>query len=227
MTAWQSKSGSCARCGQYSDRLFPAFGKYICELCKDNRPNKGTGSAGLRNTGQIPMTFVRGLHLQLVPKSDGRFGQLFFGHYPRSKGIVGRTICYLIRDGIDVIGIIGASSPPFNYRKFRDFFQVDDDNLIMNNNVFRLIVRRKNLGTQILRLFREKLQQHHRAKYKHSLIGIVTFVEPPRTGAVYKADNWDYLGMTEGKRMRRDPDSWEKIFFTDKPKHIYAYRYKG
>jgi len=34
-------------------------------------------------------------------------------------------------------------------------------------------------------------------------MGIVTFVEPPRTGSVYKADNWDYLGKTQGKKCSR------------------------
>ena len=60
-----------------------------------------------------------------------------------------------------------------------------------------------------------------------NLLGLVTFVEPPRTGAIYKADNWECLGKTQGVSVRRKGDNWyEKQYIKGEKKFIFAYRYK-
>lgn len=177
------------------------------------------------STGQLEMGYRDGIYLERVKKSNGLFGKLFFEHYPGSKGIPGRSLLYLIYRDQNCIGIIGANSPPSNYKIFRTFFLTDNDQGFMNNNVFRLIENEKNLGTQILRLFRKQVFSDHQQKFSKPLQGLVTFVEPPRSGAVYKADNWIYLGMTQGKRMRRGL-SWEKEFTDGIPKHIFGYKFK-
>jgi hypothetical protein len=223
--AWKILKGICDRCGKESDCLEPAFGKHICAECKTTRPRKGKGNAGLFSSGQGMLSFEQGLHLTRVPKSNGLFGQLFFSHYPGSKGIPGRSLCYLAYDGMELIGIIGVNSPPCNYKIFRKYFFCENDNCFVNNNVYRMIVQRKNLGTQILKLFRKTVKRDYEEKYGEKLLGIVTFVEPPRTGAIYKADNWDYLGLTQGKRMKRDKETWQKVFSDGVEKHIYGYKY--
>ena len=224
---WKTKLGTCDRCGSKDQKLEPAFGKWICSDCKDSRPRKGTGNAGLTDTG---ITTVKPstpeLQLLRVPKSDGLFGKLFFEHYPGSKGIPGRSLCYLVYKNHICVGIIGVNSPPRKYKKFRDFFNDDDETYFVNNNVFRLINHEKNLGTKVLKLFRETVRKDYDEKYPQELHGIVTFVEPPRNGAVYKADNWIYLGKTAGRRMRRDSNTWEKVFTQGKQKLIFAYKYK-
>lgn len=223
--AWMILKGICYRCGKESDKLEPSFGKHICDSCKTTRPNKGKGNAGLFSSGQEEMSFEQGLHLTRVPKSNGLFGQLFFSHYPGSKGIPGRSLCYLAYTGTELIGIIGVNSPPHNYKIFRRYFSCNNDNCFVNNNVYRMIVQRKNLGTQVLKLFRKTIKHDYQEKYGEKLLGIVTFVEPPRTGAIYKADNWDYLGLTQGKRMKRDKETWQKVFSDGIEKHIYGYKY--
>jgi len=223
--AWNKKSGMCDRCGKQADNLEPAFGKHICSDCKTTRPNKGKGNAGLFSDSQELMTFETGIHLDKVQKSNGLFGYWFFTHYPNSKGIPGRSLCYLVYDGPALIGIIAANSPPSNYRVFRDFFNCDNDNCFVNNNVFRMIRHEKNLATKVLSRFRRRVRDDYQEKYGEKLIGIVTFVEPPRTGALYKADNWTYLGMTQGKQMRRDKETWAKVFSDGTTKHIYGFKY--
>lgn len=223
--AWTVVDGICDRCGR-KGRLSPAFGKHICETCKQNRPNKGTGNSGMRATGQPSLHSGNGLELVRVPKSDGMFGKLFFEHYPGSKGIPGRSLCYLIYMDSAIIGIIGVNSPPHNYGLFRRYFGCDNDNCFVNNNVFRLIRNEQNLGTRVLKMFRNRILVDYFEKYGERLIGVVTFVEPPRTGAMYKADNWDFIGMTAGKRMRRDKDTWEKVFSDGVPKHVFGYKYR-
>lgn len=172
------------------------------------------------------MTFSEGLTLTRVKKSDGLFGYYYFTHYPESKGIPGRSLCYLAYRGEELVGIVGASSPPNNYKIFRSYFNCSDDTVFVNNNVFRMIVHEKNLGTQVLALFRKKVRTDYLDKYGNGILGIVTFVEPPRSGAIYKADNWDYLGETQGKRMKRDKETWEKVYSQGTVKHIFGYKYR-
>ena len=225
MPFWRTQEGACDRCGNTA-KLLPSFGKWICEECKKNRPLKMQGNAGMFASEQMALTFGQGLYLERVPKSDVVFGKMFFEHYPGSKGIPGRSFCYLIHNRGRAVGIIGFNSPPHNYRIFRDFFGVDDDNLFMSNNVFRIVHTEHNLATRIMKKARTQLQKDHITKWGFSLIGLVTFVEPPRTGALYKADNWHYLGMSQGIAMKRDKETWDKVFTRDVPKLIYGYKYR-
>lgn len=216
----------CSKCKKQKDKLVASFGKKICLDCKNNRPNKGTGNSGMFDKNYQPMIFSQELHLISVPKSDGLFGHLFFSHYPKSKGIVGRCLCYLIANKGEIVGIVGASSPPKNYGFFNNYFNKDNEKYFVNNNVFRIIKSEKNLATRILKLFRTTVRNDYKIKYGDDLLGLVTFVEKPRTGNIYKADNWTLLGETQGKRMRRNPITWEKTFEDGEIKFIYGYKYK-
>jgi hypothetical protein len=217
----------CSRCNLEKKTVL-SFGKPICQDCILSRPLKGRGNSGLSNKKEfnLPFVFSCGLNLKLVPKSDDLFGKLFHEHYPGSRGIVGRSINYLIENNGRVVGIIGGASPPKNYTVFRDYFNGIDEVSFFNNNVFRLTDHEKNLGTKVLKLFRNKIFIDYEKKYKSSLIGLVTFVEKPRTGAIYKADNWDFLGETKGVRMFRRGENWEKQFVKGEKKLIYGYKYK-
>lgn len=122
---------------------------------------------------------------------------------------------------------------PMNYRKFNEFFQFQDNDhsenstKILNNNVFRIIYPEKNLGTKILKVARNLVRRDYRYKYGDELVGLVTFVEKPRTGAVYKADNWNCLGETQGITVRRRGSDWtNKQYGKGKTKHIFAYKFK-
>ena len=216
----------CHKCGKESSKMFYSFGYYICEDCKNNRPNKMLGNSGMFNRPQSEMSFTSGIFFQKVPKSNGLFGSLYFSHYPQSKGIVGRSICYLIYKDKDLIGVIGCSSPPVNYKIFNDFFGKSQEKHFVVNNVFRLVFNSKNLGSQCLRLFRIIAKKDYESKYKDKLLGMATFIEPPRTGIIYKADNWIFLGMTQGCRMRRDKETWEKKFEKGFSKYIYGFKYQ-
>lgn len=224
--SWKSQTGVCSRCGK-DGSLHPSFGKLICTDCKTSRPKTGTGNSGLGQSDQEVMIFTDGLELRRVPKADKTFGKLFFSHYPGSKGIPGRSICYLVEYHGQVAGIIGFNSPPKNYGVFNDFFGVGMENHFLINNVFRLVNNEKNLATRVMSIARKDARTVYETKYGDKLMGLVTFVEPPRTGALYKADNWQYLGMSQGKRMKRDPVTWEKVFSEGEKKLIFGYKYKN
>lgn len=181
------------------------WGHRYCKLCDAKRINKRTGHSGMLRVEGLkpiqPLPLFWGLELEITNKGNKLFSTLYLEHYPRSKGIMGRQLNYFIKRDGKVIGIIGVNSPPLNYKKFRNYFHTENEKLFVNNNVFRIVETEKNLGTKILKLLRKKITIDYYKKYGDKLIGIVTFVEPPRTGALYRADNWDYLGETEGMRV--------------------------
>ena len=174
------------------------------------------------------------LYLKPIKKSNKLFVKWFIEHYPESKGIVGRQINFLIYSYGKPIGIIGFASPPLNYKKFNQFFELDSKNkssenakLFLNNNVFRIVYTEKNLGTQILKLARKQLFKIYKEKYNQELLGLITFVKPPRTCSLYKADNWSYIGETQGIEVKRRGNEWiEKQYIIGDKKYIYGYKYK-
>jgi hypothetical protein len=175
------------------------------------------------------------LYIKRVKKSHKLFVKWFIEHYPKSKGIVGRSINFLIYSYGKPIGIIGFASPPLNYLKFNNFFELDKNNkssenakLFLNNNVYRIIHTQRNLATQVLKMARNEVYKIYLNDYGTKLKGLVTFVEPPRTGALYKADNWKYIGETEGIEVKRRGKDWmEKSYVKGVSKYIYGYKYKN
>jgi|TARA_R110000787_G_scaffold133210_1_gene245520 hypothetical protein len=223
----------CYLC-QREVRTYMTFGKAKCQDCIEKSKTGIPGNSGMiyhaDHSHQFGMLFVTDkIVLERVPKSHPTFVKWYMDHYPGSKGIVGRQMNYLIHHDELPIGIISGASPPRNYKKFRKFFSVDDDLGYLNNNVYRIVHKPddKNIGTKVLKIFRLRVRQDYRERYGDDLLGLVTFVEPPRTGAIYKADNWIYLGKTQGITVRRRGDDWmEKQYMEGIKKHIFAYRYK-
>jgi len=222
----------CDFCG-YEGTVIEVWGKYYCKACYDKKPKKGKGHGGLLKDKYIKekikqTCFTEDLRLQRVTKGNKIFASLYLEHYPHSKGIVGRQINYIIWNEGRIVGIIGACSPPLNYKKFREYFNTTE-RFFLNNNVFKIIRSKKNQATQILKLFRKTIKKDYEEKYGDELIGLVTFVEPPRTGSIYKADNWDYLGMTKGINVvrRGNLDKWvNKEYKPGTKKHIFAKKLK-
>tara|TARA_B100000886_G_scaffold167492_1_gene114509 strand:- start:3014 stop:3715 length:702 start_codon:yes stop_codon:yes gene_type:complete len=221
----------CSKCGAET-KVYSTFGKFKCKVCIDKYKTGLKGHSGMiynKNTSTPLSLFDEGLKLERVKKSNNLFVKWYIEHYPQSKGIVGRQINYLIYDGHFPIGIISGASPPPNYLLFRKYFQVQNDFKFLNNNVFRIVhkTQDKNLGTKILKLFRKQIFKDYNHKYKTNLLGLITFVEPPRTGAVYKADNWKPLGQTQGITVRRKGENWfKKEYLREAKKLIFAYKYQ-
>lgn len=199
----------CDICG-YVGRVIETWGMKYCRSCWDKKPKKGDGHSGMIKIRDYAFSnsliYEPGLKLTPTTKGNKLFSNLFLRHYPNSKGIVGRQCNYIIELDGEIMGIIGANSPPLRYKKFEEVFCEDNEKHYLNNNVFRLIRHTKNLGTQVLKLFRHRVVLDYFKKYGDKLFGLVTFVEPPRTGIVYRADNWYCLGVTEGKRCFRRGD---------------------
>lgn len=232
----------CYKCGLDDVKLYSTFGKYICKTCLDARKKvNSNGHSGMIYDETISEEnyFDHNLipykiYLKNIPKSHKLYVKWFIEHYPKSKGIVGRQLNYLIYSYGKLIGIIGFASPPLNYKKFNDYFNLNTNNkasenakLFLNNNVFRIVHTDKNLATQILKIARKDVYQRYVDKYGQKLLGLVTFVEPPRTGSLYKADNWQYIGETQGVEVKRRGENWiDKTYTVGCKKYIFGYKYK-
>ena len=205
------KEKICDECKLLTD-VIETWGKKLCRKCYGNKSKKGKGHSGMVRAEAIVLQHglfynKNKIELEKTTKGDKTYATIYLTHYPGSLGIVGRQINYFIKRNGKIIGIIGGNSPPLNYRKFNEYFGSEYTELNwLNNNVFRLLKHEKNLGTTVLKIFRNKVKKDYEEQYKNKLIGLITFVEPPRNGAVYKADNWNYLGETQGKSCKRRGD---------------------
>ena len=238
MSAINKRTEPCHNCGKTGK--YGVFGRYYCKECYDKRPKRGKGHGGLialpeeeldkrlKEKYDIPESYEYPF-LLMIPKGNKVFASLYLSHYPNSKGIVGRSINYLVIWKDYIVGIIGGNSPPYSIESINNYFNITKDNRtqklrgFFNNDVFRLIIKEKNLGTKTLKSFRNKLKQDYKIKYGEDIFGMITFVEPPRIGAVYKADNWKYLGMTKGFGTTQRSGRWENRKWVKKqPKYIFA-----
>ena len=145
------------------------------------------------------------LKLIMCKRTDPIYQSIRDRHYVANHSCVGQQIHYLIYLGDAPIGIISGASAVYAVEARDQFFGLNKDNKvglnsIIDNVVFRLEYREPNLGTQILSLWRKTIAVDWEAKYHVVVHGFETFVveEKFRKGAMYKADNWIYLGETAG-----------------------------
>jgi len=143
------------------------------------------------------------IELSKIQKGDSIYQAFRNRHYVPNNDCIGRQIHYLIFNNNIPIGIISGASTAWSV-KSRDAFFGDkfNRNLIINNNVFRLEDHQKNFATQIVKMWRYQIAKDWNDVYGDVIIGYDTFVEPPRTGALYKADNWTCTGETSGISKR-------------------------
>lgn len=159
-------------------------------------------------------------------KQNNIFARYYISnHYTKPRGFIGRNITYLIIVDDDVCGVIVGGSTSLHLPNRFSFFGECNIQDIINNRLFRLEKNVPNLGTQVLKLWRNKVVLDWYSKYNSKCIGFETLVKPPLTGSVYKADNWFFGGMTKGYTAKaikhgRKNRLWIKI----EPRYIFFKR---
>jgi len=175
----------------------------------------------------------RPVFLEEVSASNSIFCSFRRNHYVKpptrkdgseNTGWPGRNLCFLIKNDVKYIGAIAGGSPPLDMKAVQAYFGLSADNqlrgyqgrFIFGNVLFRLEKERveapdKNLGSIVLRLWRIEVQRIHYERWKDKVAGYVTLIEPsgPRQesqGAMYKADNWQVVGMTKGNARQLSGD---------------------
>lgn len=146
------------------------------------------------------------IRLELASKSDPDIQRYMSIHYSHPKGFVGRQIIYRIWvDDVPCGAIAGGSATqhlPNRDEFFGDAFQLQR---VINNTFYHLenTTADKNVGTKVLKLWRRQIVKDWQAIYQSPVIGFETLVELPRSGALYKADNWTLVGTTKGYTCKR------------------------
>jgi len=147
----------------------------------------------------------------MCKRSDRRYKAVRDRHYVPNRGAHGQQVHYLILVDGEQTGVISGGSPAWAVAARDEFFGIDKSNRaanlcgIVNNTVFRIEVSEKNMATMVLSTWRRRIAADWLALYGVRVAGFETFVVPDeigdgrqRTGALYKADNWTFLGMTAG-----------------------------
>jgi len=148
-------------------------------------------------------------------------------HYTSPRNFIGKNLTYLIKVDNAVCGVIVGGSTSFTLTGRNEFFGSDCDiQSIINNRLFRLESDIKNLGTQVLKVWRNKVVVDWKEKYGDNPIGFETLVRPPLTGSVYKADNWELVGMTKGFTAKTNWTKKTRIWIPTDKRLVFMKRVK-
>ncbi len=115
-----------------------------------------------------------------------------------------RKLYWTIHEDGERIGVFGLGSAFSRPKAVADFMASNalEFNHVANNIVFALAGQRdRNAGTQAMALIRHDAIRLWHDRYGDALGAFQTFIAPPRTGAMYRADNWAHIGMTTGDGM--------------------------
>ena len=125
--------------------------------------------------------------------------------YVASARTVGRCLKYLIRLDNRIIGTfwIGSGFKPTPKAILNHFHMGQKQydgifNKVADNKRFCMSERIPNIGSQILKLIRNRAKSDWKNRYGDELLAIVTTIGPSHSGSVYLADNWKNIGETAG-----------------------------
>lgn len=154
------------------------------------------------------------VYLEFCKRSDPRYQAIRSRHYVPNSGTHGQQLHFLIYDDTnELLGIISGASSVYGVKSRDNFFHMPPSSelkeslylpAIVNNTVFRLEVRVKNLASEVLALWRKVVAVLWERLYGVPVIGFETFVveEDTRRGTLYLADNWTLVGETVGSTKR-------------------------
>lgn len=157
--------------------------------------------------------------IDLIPvsRTDKRYKEIRDRHYVENHGCIGRQLHYLVEVDGSIFGIISGASAVWACEPRDNYFDINKDNrkerinLIIDNVVFRLEKTYPNLATQVLSKWRKQVVTDWQERYDSIVIGFETFVfGGERTGALYKADNWNLVGKTKGSAKYKPHGAYNK-----------------
>jgi len=144
------------------------------------------------------------IELERVKQNNPEAIRYITNHYTHPRGFIGKNSTHLIKvDGLVCGVIVGGSTSLHLTGRFEFFGEDCDIQNIINNRLFRLELNIPNLGTQVLKLWRKVVVEDWKLRYNCNPIGFETLVKPPLNGAVYRADNWVFGGMTKGYTAKK------------------------
>jgi hypothetical protein len=151
------------------------------------------------------------LELLMCQRTHPAYLQFRNRHYIPNNGCHGQQLHYLVMlDGVQ-LGVISGASAVYGVKARDQFFGIDHAqrkvqlNSIINNVVYRVEGAPRNVPSQALAMWRKRIAADWEYLYQVKVAGFETFVIEAeiedgrtRTGALYRADNWEMLGLTAG-----------------------------
>jgi hypothetical protein len=160
-------------------------------------------------------------------------------HYSQPKGFVGRNLCYaILYDGVYYGSIVGGSAT-LHLPNRKDYTgEINLNNIV--NNIFYHIEKvndsypKRNFAEYVLKRFRERVSLDWKERYGDDVLWFESLVELPRSGEIYKRDNWLEIGLTKGFTCKRvggeSTDGWggRRVWnHTDlRPKRVFLRKYE-
>lgn len=151
-------------------------------------------------------------------------------HYLGYKRVVGRYLKYFVYLGSELVAVIGFADGVYHHH-LRDRYLGWDNcelrqkrDLVVNNIRFLILpwAKVRNLGSKVLSEAARVVPKDWERVYGYHPIAFETFVDSDLfKGTVYKAANWIYLGLTEGKGRQG-----LNYFFHGRHRHYYLYLLK-
>ncbi|KKL72725.1 hypothetical protein LCGC14_2082020 [marine sediment metagenome] len=158
-------------------------------------------------TGSSPANRSTSLRIERIcdPKERARARDFVneYHSYIKWADRPSRKLYWTLYEGERLVGVFGLASAFSRPKAVADFMREHgmEFNQVGNNIVYCLAGHHiKNAGTRFLKLLRNDAKQWWHERYGDDLKALQTFILPPRTGAMYKADNWQQLGHTTGGR---------------------------
>jgi len=125
--------------------------------------------------------------------------------YIKDENRPSRELYWLLYENDILVGAFGFGSA-FNFSKYIKNFMNEyhiEFNELAYNIVYCLYGNEdKNAGTIFLSKVRKDCVEWWKGRYGDTIKGFQSFILPPRTGAMYKADNWILLGETTGDSIK-------------------------
>lgn len=150
------------------------------------------------------------IELIVTKRTDERLLKRMEVHYSQPKGFVGRNICYAILCDNQYYGHIVAGSATLHLPGRNDFFHMSkkDINSVINNIFFNCApvgskYPLRNFTTAVIKKFIHQSAQDWYNKYKDTVIGHETLIQPPRTGELYRRAGFCKVGVTKGYTCKR------------------------
>jgi len=149
-------------------------------------------------------------------------------HYLGALPKIGENLWYIVTWRNEWIALLSFSAAALKcavrdqWIGWRHHNQYDRLHLLANNSRFLILPdwHYPNLASKVLSACKQRLPHDWQKSYGHPVLLLETFVDPERfSGTIYKASNWQCIGLTKG--YRRTTKHYSST--THSPKKIFVH----
>ena len=194
--------------------------------CIEHTPRTESGAPVTSSAGKLPELSISLVQTKQMSSLWNEYIDRY--HYLGYKPLPGAQLRYIVYSGQTILALLGFGAAAWKVASRDQFIgwtqekRIRSLHLVVNNARFLILpwVRSFNLASKILGMISKRLPSDWEDHYCYRPVLLETFVECNRFsgGACYKAANWEYVGMTQG-RGKLDQKHEAKL----SQKHIFLY----